>query len=69
MNKLETLIGKSFICKSNEKEYTLIDIMKYKDERSNGWIEIAVYKPNYECDIPKFSRSVTMFNDAFYLKE
>lgn len=59
-------IGTVYICKSNSQEYQVLEIIKYKDERSNGWIEIVVYQPLYECEIKKFSRSLTMFSEAFF---
>lgn len=67
MSKIK--IGNIYICISNNKKYRVIDIIKYKDEHSNGWIDSVIYEPLYECEIEKFSRSMTMFNTHFYIDE
>ena len=60
-------IGKRYYYKKHgkEKEYVIEEVVKYKDERSNGWIEAVIYKPLYPCDVDKFVRSKSMFISEF----
>lgn len=61
----KSLVGKKFICKSNNMPYEVVEEVPYKDENSNGWIKSIQYIPLYDCDIKKFSRSKTMFLTHF----
>jgi hypothetical protein len=63
---MNNLVDKKFIYKKTGKRYLIIKTIEYKDENTHGkWITAVIYKPLYECEIPEFSRSLTMFLDLF----